>query len=171
MNWDKFYLSMAYLYGMKSRDDSTQVGAVITTKDNVFLTAGYNGIPRGIEYKEKHQKRPDKYHYFEHAERNAIYNASRNNIDLSNAYNIYVPWHPCSDCARAIIQVGIKRVVIHDQCNRMVESSSDTWSDSHKIASEMFDNTGVNVVRYADTLIDTITGKVRGNVFNINNIR
>lgn len=93
--------------------DSTKVGCVLVGTHNEILSTGYNGLPRGIDESADNGtrlRRPTKYSWTEHAERNAIYNAARNGIRLGGS-SIYTNWFPCSDCARAIIQCGIVRVV------------------------------------------------------------
>ena len=78
MNWDTLFMSMVYLVAMKSKDDSTHLGAVIVSQDNEIRSFGYNGLARGInDDVVERQERPEKYFWFEHAERNAIYNAGR----------------------------------------------------------------------------------------------
>jgi dCMP deaminase len=153
---------MAY----KSPDESTKVGSVITTKDNVHITSGYNGICRGIEHKPNMQIRPEKYHWFEHAERNAIYNAGRTGARLDLAYNIYIPWLPCSDCVRAIIQTGIKRIVVHKQGQEYHEENTnhDKWKESHKITLEMINSSNVFLEYYDDIILGDLCGFFSGNV-------
>jgi dCMP deaminase len=90
------------------------MGSVIVDKDNVLVATGYNSLPRGIEIdiEEKRLSRDggEKYFWMEHAERNAIYNAARRGTELKNC-KLYVPWAPCTDCARGIIQTGIAEVI------------------------------------------------------------
>ncbi len=122
--WDDYYINLCKTIATRSKDNSTQLGAVIVDKYNTLLSQGYNSFPRGINDSLKsRQLRPNKYYYFEHAERNAIYNACRSGISLLNS-KLYVPWLPCSDCARAIIQSGIKEVIIE---NNFVE---ERWQES-----------------------------------------
>ena len=90
-----------------------KVGCVIVGDDNAVLSMGFNGFPRGVDEKSKARwKRPEKYHWVEHAERNAIYNAARHGINLNGArvYLNYEP-KPCADCTRALIQAGIKEII------------------------------------------------------------
>lgn len=110
--WDKRWMEMAQLVSSWSKDRSRKVGAVIVDNRNTVLAIGWNGFPRGIDdesFEERHQ-RPAKYAWTEHAERNAIYNAASTGTNLSGS-TIYVPWFPCVDCARAIIQSGVDSVV------------------------------------------------------------
>jgi dCMP deaminase len=113
MTWDELFILQATVIAHKSKDSSTKVGCVIVSDDNVILSTGFNGFPRGIEEKnEARWKRPEKYHWVEHAERNAIYNAARHGIKLAGA-RAYLNWEPkpCADCTRALIQAGIKEII------------------------------------------------------------
>src|SRR3972149_4666305 len=106
MKWPEFFFALAALAAKKSKDRSTKIGAVVVGPDNEVRSLGYNGFPRGIndDVEERH-RRPAKYLWSEHAERNAIYNAVRAGICLRGC-TMYVHSHPCVDCARAIIQSG-----------------------------------------------------------------
>lgn len=110
-DWNVRFVDLARLVGSWSKDRSRKVGAVIAGFNREILSVGYNGFPRGVndDVEERHQ-RPAKYLWTEHAERNAIYNAARRGVELEGA-TIYLPWYPCMDCARAIVQVGISDVV------------------------------------------------------------
>lgn len=104
-------MDLARLVATRSKDRSRQVGAVIVGLGKEIIATGYNGFPRGINdtVEERHQ-RPAKYRWTEHAERNAIYNAARSGVSTFGAI-IYLPWYPCMDCARAIVQSGISEVI------------------------------------------------------------
>lgn len=110
MEWYKYYLLIAEQVAVKSKDRSVKFGAVIVGPDNEIRSTGFNGFPRGIDdnIKSRH-KRPEKYCWTEHAERNAIYNAARCGI-ATKGCSIVVNGPPCNDCARAIIQAGITKV-------------------------------------------------------------
>ena len=103
-DWDQLYITMCYLVGMRSRDGHTHVGSVIVDSDNVLVSTGYNSLPRGIEVDQAKRRlsreNGEKYHWMEHAERNAIYNAARRGTVLRGC-KLYVPWTPCTDCTRA----------------------------------------------------------------------
>src|SRR5260370_34651295 len=94
-----------------SKDRSGGVGCVIVGPDNEVRSTGFNGFPRGVndEVESRHE-RPAKYKWTEHAERNAIYNAARVGIPIEGC-RIYLPWFPCMECARAIIQTGIVELI------------------------------------------------------------
>lgn len=141
-SWTDFYLEMAELVATKSKDASRKVGCVIVDSLHRVLSIGYNGMPRNVDdnIRERHE-RPVKCHWFEHAERNAIYNASGIGAKLKGA-TMYLQNLPCSDCARAIIQVEIVRVI--------VKSSNifndPNWKESIKYGKEMLKEAGVKVI-------------------------
>ncbi len=152
-DWDQLYLTMCYLIGMRSKDLSTHVGSVIVDADNVLVSTGYNSLPRGIEA-DSYQKRlsregGEKYYWVEHAERNAIYNAARRGTQLKGC-KIYIPWTPCYDCARAIIQTGITDVIIHQNGQDFYDlHTNGKWVESYKKTQTMFLEAGVKA-RYVD---------------------
>jgi dCMP deaminase len=112
--WDRMFLAIAKDAAKRSKDPSTQVGAVIVGPDNEVRSLGYNCFPRGVDDGFPGRlERPLKYRWVEHGERNAVYNAARVGIPLKGC-RIYVSWIPCSDCARAIIQSGMVELVVED---------------------------------------------------------
>jgi len=143
-NWNKKFLDLTELVSSWSKDRSTQVGAVVVDDNNIPLVVGYNGFPRGVDddVDERHE-RPAKYYYTEHAERNAIYAAARNGIKLEGS-TIYLLWKwPCADCARGVIQSGIKRIVSY---NRDFPGKKKDWDIHFIAATEMLDEAGVEVI-------------------------
>ncbi len=148
-DWDQLYFTMCYLVGMRSRDEHTHVGCVITDSDNVLVSTGYNSFPRRIE-PDKENKRlsregDEKYFWMEHAERNAIYNAARRGTVLKGC-KIYIPWLPCTDCARAIIQTGISEVNIHRNGQDFYdEHTNGKWIASYSRVQEMLSEAGVKL--------------------------
>ena len=133
--WDERFLRLAAEVATWSKDRSTQVGAVIVCEDCTPGPYGYNGFPRFIDDgKEERHERPIKYDWTEHAERNAIYNAARMGIALKGC-TMYVTHVPCADCARAIIQVGITRVVANASC--MESDFGERWSEAAETTREM----------------------------------
>lgn len=110
MNWDAYFISFAEVAASKSRDPSSQYGAVIVDPRNTPIATGYNGLPRGVEYRDELYRRPDKYFYFVHAEQNAIFNAAASGVSTLNCI-MYVLRPPCVECVKAIVQSGIRRVV------------------------------------------------------------
>ena len=147
--WDQLYITMCYLIGMRSRDEHTHVGSVIVDADNVLVSTGYNSLSRGIETDDDNKRLSreggEKYFWVEHAERNAIYNAARRGTVLKGC-KIYVPWTPCADCARAIIQTGIAEVVVHQDGQDFYDAHTEgNWIVHNKRTIEMFREAGVEV--------------------------
>lgn len=131
--WDRRWLEMAKTVSQWSKDTSTKVGCVIVDDRNVVLSLGWNGMPRLVDDSIlSRYSRPAKYMWFEHAERNAIYNAAAVGHSLSDA-TLYTTLQPCCECARGLIQAGIKRVVIGNQ-----EPSCTHWDESFEVAYTMF---------------------------------
>lgn len=126
-----------------SKDESTKVGCVIVGPDKEIRSTGYNGFPRGVreDIAERHT-RPTKYDFSEHAERNAIYNATLLGTSLRNCI-MYITMTPCTDCARAIIQSGIKEVFFCVPNTDDEKSNIAGWRDGIKHSLEMFDEAGV----------------------------
>lgn len=139
--WIKKHFIKAVTVASDSKDDSTKCGAVIVRPDNSIASTGYNGFPRGVFETEKRKERPLKYLYTEHAERNAIYNCYDQSLE---GYSIFVFTYPnelftCSDCARAIIQSGIKHVYSPDV------KGTERWEESCAVARTMFSDAGVQI--------------------------
>lgn len=135
--WDRRFLDLARLVASWSKDPSTQVGAVIVRPDRTIASLGFNGLPRGVEDRaDRLDDRPTKYAMTIHAEMNAILSAK----ESLAGHTLYVfPLHPCSNCAAAIIQAGISRVVT-------VPGDGDgRWKSSFQLSSEMFDEAGIAV--------------------------
>ena len=114
INWDEYFMGVSLLAAMRSKDPSTQVGACIVSEENKIMSVGYNGFPRGCSDDEFPWERSaeaaneTKYPFVCHAELNAILNAGGQ--DLRGA-RIFVALFPCNECAKAIIQSGIKEVI------------------------------------------------------------
>lgn len=114
LSWDHLFLNFALEVSRRSRDPSTQVGAVIATDDNLIISVGYNGFPRGVHNtKERWETRPDKYDYVVHAERNAILNAARigRATEGCKMYLVYEK-PPCTQCMLDVINAGIAELVL-----------------------------------------------------------
>jgi dCMP deaminase len=112
ISWDDYFMGMAHLSAMRSKDPSTQVGACIVTPSKKVVGLGYNGFPTGLSDDdfpwEKHDDyAQSKYAYVVHAELNAILNAT----SRLDGCTMYVSLFPCNECAKAIIQSGIKTLV------------------------------------------------------------
>ena len=111
ISWNEYFMGVAILASKRSKDPNTQVGACIVDKNNIILSTGYNGLPYGCsddEYTCERTGEDTKYKYVVHAELNASLNAQGK--DLKNA-RIFVDLFPCNECAKAIIQCGIKEVI------------------------------------------------------------
>jgi len=130
--WDVRFIDMVRLVASWSSDESTKCGCVIVSPDNTILTTGYNGLPRRAEYTPERTARPMKYMWFEHSERNAIYNAARHGVALHGC-KAYVTGPPCVDCARALVQAGIKEVAIPSAHN-FTDRTDDKWTESCRVA-------------------------------------
>jgi dCMP deaminase len=122
-----------------SKDPSRKIGAVAVGSKGQILSQGYNGFPRGIlDSSERYNNRERKYQLVVHAEMNVIYNATFNGVSLDGA-SMYVYGLPvCSECAKGIIQVGVRRVVILTE-----DVVPDIWTNSFKITEEVLSEAGV----------------------------
>ncbi len=174
-DWDQLYITMCYLVSMRSKDQHTHMGSVIVDSDNVLVSTGYNSLSRGIEDRPGSNRLSreggEKYHWIEHAERNAIYNAARRGTVLKEC-RLYVPWTPCTDCARGIIQCGISEVVIHQNGQEFYNShSTGKWEEITRRTTEMFLEAGVKM-RYVtcNVVVPEIymNGKIHDAVENLN---
>jgi dCMP deaminase len=144
-DWDRYYLDICKVVAARSKDPNTQIGCVIIGPAREIRTTGYNSFPRGIRDDVPERKvRPAKYLWIEHAERNAICNAARCGTPLENC-TIYVEIMPCMDCARAIVQAGIREVVVSDE--RMKQYSSDYYNEHFGMVEVLFSEAGVRVRR------------------------
>lgn len=131
MNKDFKYLELANVISQWSKDPSTKVGAVIVGSKGQIVSQGYNGFPRGFDDSdERFYNREIKYKYIIHAEANALYNALYNGASVEGC-TIYVHGLPvCSECAKAIVQSGIKKVVFDTL-------PKENWIESNKFALEI----------------------------------
>ena len=139
ISWDEYFMGVAHLAGMRSKDPNTQVGACIVSQDNIIISTGYNGMPKGCsddEFPWDRTGEETKYPYVVHAELNAILNA--NGRDLRGS-KLYVALFPCNECAKAIIQSGVKEVYY----------LSDKYADTPttKASKRMLDSAGVRYIR------------------------
>ena len=144
ISWDEYFMSMAILSSKRSKDPNTKVGACIVSMDKKVLSVGYNGMPIGIDDKKipwgrEGEELDTKYPYVCHAELNAILNSDRN---LHNS-RIYVTLFPCNECAKAIIQSGIKEVIY--DCDKYAHTPAVMAS------KRMMDAAGVRYHQYHRT--------------------
>ena len=149
-DWIKYFRNIAEVISIKSKDRSTKIGAVIVDNDNAILSTGYNSFPRGIKdnVEERHE-RPEKYLWTEHGERNAIYNAARKGIRIEGARMFLNCRVSCPDCARAIINAGIREVWF----DRDQGAKGAQWTDEMRSkVSVMFEEAGVDTYFYDEIL-------------------
>ena len=150
ISWDEYFMGVAMLAARRSKDPSTQVGACIVSQDNIIISTGYNGMPKGCSDDEfpwarSGQENETKYPYVVHAELNAVLNA--NGRDLRGS-RLYVALFPCNECAKAIIQSGIREIVY----------LSDKYKDTmgNLASKKMLDAAGVKYTRL-QSRVDSIT--------------
>ena len=145
IDWDEYFMGVAKLSAMRSKDPNTQVGACIVSEDNKILSMGYNGLPRGCsddEFPWSREGDPldNKYLYTAHSELNAILNYRGGSLDNAK---MYVTLFPCNECAKAIIQAGIKTIVY--DCDKY--STTDSVIGSKR----MLNAAGVRYYKYQET--------------------
>jgi dCMP deaminase len=140
--WAGRILKMAKDIASWSKDESTKVGAVITTTKGGPVSWGFNGMPMGVDdsVAERHE-RPYKYKWMAHAERNAMDLASK--TDLSDCV-MFVTFSPCSGCAQSIIQRGIKTIVVDEAF--IAEKMPERWQEDMLVAQEMLLEAGVKIL-------------------------
>ena len=148
ISWDEYFMGIAELSALRSKDPSTQVGACIVSSDNKILSMGYNGFPKGCSddilpwTKIEAQNDPynAKYVYVTHAELNAILNYRGGSLEGAK---LYVNLFPCNECAKAIIQAGIKTLIYR------VDKYADT--PSVRASKRMLDAAGVRYYQYQES--------------------
>ncbi len=146
IGWDEYFMGIAIFSAERSKDNNTQVGACIVNEERKIVAVGYNGMPTGCNDDEMPWEREGettldtKYPFVCHAELNAILN--RNSTNLKGC-TLYVTLFPCNECAKAIIQSGIKKVVY--------KSNKYADSESTKASAMLFKMCGVECVEYAST--------------------
>ena len=142
ISWDEYFTGIAMLSGMRSKDPSTQVGACIVDSNNRILSMGYNGFPNGCSddlfpWAREGSELETKYPFVAHSELNAILNYRGGNLEGSK---LYVTLFPCNECAKAIIQAGIKEVIY--------DSNKYEGTPSVVASMRMFDAAGVKYHQY-----------------------
>ena len=145
ISWDEYFMGIALLSGERSKDPNTQVGACIVGADNRILSVGYNGFPNGCSdelfpWARDGEELNTKYPYVAHSELNAILNYRGGNLEGAK---LYVSLFPCNECAKAIIQCGIKEVIY----------DSDKYADTPatKASKRMMEAAGVTYRQYQRT--------------------
>lgn len=141
----KYYLNMLDAVAAGSRDQSTKVGAMIVGPDGEIRSTGYNGFPRGVNDSiNTRYERPLKYKWTEHAERNAIFHAARFGA-MCKGCTLFSTHYPCTDCARAIIQAGIIKIILKRQPDCEFK---DRWNEDALVAAEMLSEAKIIVEEY-----------------------
>ena len=145
ISWDEYFMGVAMLTGMRSKDPNTQVGACIVSADHKILSMGYNGLPTGCsddEFPWGREGDPleNKYLFTTHSELNAILNYRGGSLEGST---IYVSLFPCNECAKAIIQAGLNRIVY----------DSDKYDGTPSViaSKRMLTTAGVTLQKYVHT--------------------
>lgn len=145
ISWDEYFMGVAKMSALRSKDPNTQVGACIVSVDNKILSMGYNGLPIGCSdddfpWAREGEPLNNKYMYTAHSELNSILNYRGGSLDNAK---MYVTLFPCNECAKAIIQAGIKTIVY--DCDKYAETAS-------VIASKrMLNAAGVRYYKYEST--------------------
>ena len=145
LTWDEYFMGLAHLSVLRSKDPNTQVGAAIVDENKRVVSVGYNGFPKGCSDDEFPWEREGgmldtKYVYVVHAELNAILNSPRPVAGCT----LYVSLFPCNECAKAIIQAGIRRVVY--------ESDKYADTDATRASKAMLEAAGVELSRIQNTI-------------------
>lgn len=148
IGWDSYFMGIAMLSAQRSKDPNTQVGACIVSQDNKILSVGYNGAPNGYNDKDMPWDREGdflhtKYEYVCHAELNAILN---NKGSVLEGARIYVDLFPCNECAKAIIQCGIKEIIY--------KSDKYNGTEGNIVSKKMLDYCGVKYRKYEESNIE-----------------
>ena len=153
LSWNEYFMAIAKLSAMRSKDPSTQVGACIVDKNNRILSIGYNGAPNGYNddifpWDREGNELETKYPYVVHAERNAILNYRGSRKDFEGA-KIYVDLFPCNECAKEIIQAGISEVIY----------LSDKYANTNSViaSKRLFDACGVSYHELKDVKKKEVT--------------
>ena len=146
MNWDEYFINIAEQVKLKSKDNNTKIGVVLVGKNNEIVSTGYNSFPRGInDGVVERQEKPEKYFWFEHAERNCIYNAARIGVSTLDTTMYMTCGISCADCARAIISAGVEKIVLRSGKGAM----SPKWQESAERSNQMFKEAGI-IVEFFD---------------------
>lgn len=142
-SWKDYFMNLVYLVASRSPDEATKVGAVIIRDDWSVISTGYNGFPSGVANTPERQERPNKYFYFHHAEANAVSLAAKHGHALKDCI-MFTNGIPCADCARLIIQVGIKKVYVDSEWEDY--ESLKKWTESCEKSLSMFSEAQVEVI-------------------------
>jgi dCMP deaminase len=151
MTWNNYFIELLDSIAIKSKD-RTKTSAIIVGKENEIRSTGFNGFPRGVDESDLSKwEKPEKYFWAEHAERNAIYNAARMGTCI-NGCTIYVSHFPCVDCARAIIQSGIKNVIVSPKNLEAFKHKTSQYYEHESRTIEMFRQTKISLMIYGEEI-------------------
>ena len=148
MNWNEYYIGLLEPISRKSKDPRTKVGAVIVDQEYGLISTGFNGFPKGVkDLPERYNDRPTKYKFIAHADTNAIDIAAKQG-KATNHGIMYLPWYPCSNCTKSIINCGIKKVVIDGREYEEKEKHWTAWKEDIDISKIMMSEAGVELEIY-----------------------
>ena len=157
ISWDEYFIGVSLLAALRSKDPSTQVGACIVSADNRILSTGYNGTPSGFNddnfpWNRDGNPIDNKYLYVVHAERNAVLNYRGSMNNFNNA-KIYVNLFPCNECAKEIVQIGIKEVIY----------LNDKYCDTDEViaSKKIFNECGVKYRQVNSPVISSMVEKIK----------
>lgn len=160
MKWQDYFIEMLDVVSLKSKD-TTKTSAIIVGPNHEIRSTGYNGAPRGFNDNDRTKfQKPEKYFWTEHAERNAIYNAARVGTSIDSC-TMYVSHFPCVDCARGIINSGIKRVVVSNKNLNAFAHTNSMYYEHKEKTIEMFKQCKVSLIIHEEELeesLDTLWG-------------
>jgi len=146
MNWTEYFLGIVEQVKLKSKDKYTKIGAIIVGEDNEVLSTGYNSFPRGLaDNVDSRQERPEKYFYMIHAEANSIVNAARIGVSIKNSKLYLTCGIPCAECAKLIINSGIREIYCKNTNN---DVKGEQWDESKRKSLEMLIECDVKVNYY-----------------------
>jgi len=158
MNWNEFFFRHVYLVALKSKDPSTQIGAVLVNpEDKAVIASGYNGFPRGVkDTYERLNDRSIKYELVVHAEVNAIVDCARRGVCCKGAI-LYTNAFPCSNCSKVIAQSGLTKVIIHKEYeelfyNNASREGQESWNKKRELTELLLSESGVITEVYSGVL-------------------
>ncbi len=151
-DWQELFMRHAYLISSKSKDTRTKIGAVLV-RDKHVISEGFNGIPIHVcDTVAERYERPEKYFWFEHAERNSVFVCARYGVRTEGAF-MFTQGIPCSDCTRALIQAGVAGLIVHKQWEDYEQKFyREKWEESGKRSNQMLAEAHILVRRFDKTL-------------------
>jgi dCMP deaminase len=163
LSWAEYFRKIAHTVKLKSKDKTTQIGALIVGSNNEIRSTGYNSFPRGIDdFREERQERPEKYYFMTHAEQNAIINAARIGVSTDRCTLFLTCDIPCTDCTRAIINSGIKIIF----CEKGEGAKGDYWKEHTERSITMLQEARCTVWYYGEEKPFINIGELEGRITN-----